>query len=152
MAMRLYYGSSTETSTTTTTTTTTSTTTSTTTTTTTTITTTSTTNNTSAEGGFSSSSTNECSTSSSSSGPGMEENLLQINVYFNSLNEETISADIVYPIMGSAFASAFGGVMSLYLGIPIAMLFELVEILLDLLGNFFNWTNGKPLGRKNLNF
>ena len=150
MAMRLYYGSSTETSTTTTTT---STTTSTTTTTTTTSTTTSTTNNTSvAEGGSSSYATNKGSTLSSSSGPGMEENLLQINVYFNSLNEETISADIVYPIMGSAFTSAFGGVMSLYLGIPIAMLFELVEILLDLLGNFFNWTNAKPLGRKNLNF
>ena len=90
--------------------------------------------------------------SSSSSGPGMEENLLQINVYFNSLNEETISADIVYPIMGSAITSAFGGVMSLYLGIPIAMLFELVEILLDLVGNFFNWASGKPLGRKNLIF
>ena len=82
----------------------------------------------------------------------MADNLLEINVYFDSLNEEKVSAEIVYPMWGSAFTSGFGGVMSLYLGIPIAMLFELVEILLDFIGNFFNWTSGKPLGRKNLIF
>ena len=87
-----------------------------------------------------------------SNGHSMEENLLEINVYFSSLNEQTISAEKVYPLWGSAFTSAFGGVMSLYLGIPIAMLFELVEILLDFIGNLCNWTRGKPLGRQNLIF
>ena len=48
--------------------------------------------------------------------------------------------------------SGIGGALSLYLGISIAMMFEYVEIFLDLLGNFFNWARGKPLGRKYLNF
>ena len=125
-------------------------------------TTTVTTNNSVTEGETSSggSSTNTTTTDNSSAAmasdqgsvPGIEENLLQINVYYNSLNEQKISAEIVYPFGGSAFASAFGGVMSLYLGIPIAMLFELIEIVLDFIGNFFNWTSGKPLGRKSLIF
>ena len=86
------------------------------------------------------------------SGLRVEENLVQINVYFNSLSEQIISAELVYPLWGSAITVAFGGVMSLYLGIPIAMLFELVEIFLDFIGNVINWSLGKPLGRKNLYF
>ncbi len=53
---------------------------------------------------------------------------------------------------GSSMMSGVGGILSLYLGISIAMVFEILEFLLDLLGNFLNWTQGKPLGRKYMMF
>ena len=55
-------------------------------------------------------------------------------------------------VKGSSMMSGLGGILSLYLGISIAMVFEILEFLLDLLGNFLNWTQGKPLGRKYMMF
>ena len=43
--------------------------------------------------------------------------------------------------------SGLGGVLSLYLGIPLAMVFEFVEIILDFVGNTINYALGRPLGR-----
>ena len=80
----------------------------------------------------------------------MTHNLMQLNIYFDSLSEELISSDILYT--PTTLLSGIGGALSLYLGISIAMVFEIVEIFLDSIGNFFNWTNGKPLGRKNVAF
>ena len=48
--------------------------------------------------------------------------------------------------------SGIGGALSLYLGISIAMMFEYVEIFLDIIANIFNWMLGKPLGRKHVKF
>jgi hypothetical protein len=44
--------------------------------------------------------------------------------------------------------SALGGVLSLYLGISFAMLFEVVEIFIDFIQNLINFLGGLPLGRK----
>ena len=103
---------------------------------------------------------------SSTDGPSMSNNLVQVNVYFDSLSEELISSNILYTVgvfilssrcvncllQGSSLMSGIGGVLSLYLGISIAMVFEIVEIFLDLVGNVLNWMSGKPLGRRNLIF
>ena len=43
--------------------------------------------------------------------------------------------------------TAIGGQISLFLGISIAMVFEVVEIALDFTNNVINWTVGRPLGR-----
>ena len=105
---------------------------------------------------------------SSTDGPSISNNLVQVNVYFDSLSEELISSNILYTVgaliissrclncllyfQGSSLMSGIGGVLSLYLGISIAMVFEIVEIFLDLFGNVLNWMSGKPLGRRNLIF
>ena len=44
--------------------------------------------------------------------------------------------------------SALGGVLSLYLGISFATLFEIVEIFIDLIQNMINYIAGRPVGRK----
>ena len=48
----------------------------------------------------------------------------------------------------SNLLSSLGGVFSLYLGTSFAMLFELLEIVLDFLHNIMNWIVGKSFGRK----
>ena len=55
-------------------------------------------------------------------------------------------------LQGSSLFSGIGGVLSLFLGISLAMVFEIVELLLDFLGNLLNWIQGKPLGRINMRF
>ena len=77
--------------------------------------------------------------------PKISENLLRVSVFYDSLNEKTITTSAVYT--GSNIFSSLGGVLSLFLGISFAMLFEVIEILLDFLNNFFNWMAGRPLGR-----
>ena len=51
-------------------------------------------------------------------------------------------------LQGSAMMSALGGVLSLYLGISFASVFEIVEVLVDLLHNTGNWVAGREVGRK----
>lgn len=88
--------------------------------------------------------------STSDAGPTLANNLLQINVYFDTLSEQAIETKATYG--GSALTSGIGGVLSLFLGISIAMVFEIVELFLDFLGNLLNWSQGKPLGRKHMKF
>ena len=47
----------------------------------------------------------------------------------------------------TALTTAIGGQISLFLGVSIAMVFEVVEIILDLTNNIMNWIIGRPLGR-----
>ena len=49
--------------------------------------------------------------------------------------------------LGTATTTAVGGQLSLYLGVSIAMVFEVVEIIIDFICNFINWLSGQPLGR-----
>ena len=49
---------------------------------------------------------------------------------------------------GSLF-NALGGCLSLWLGVSFCNLFEILELLPDLLGNFFNWMSSRPIGRAN---
>ena len=94
------------------------------------------------------------------------ENILQINVYFDTLSEHVIETKATYRVgevltffqkltssfQGSSLLSGIGGVLSLFLGISLAMVFEIVELLLDFLGNLLNWIQGKPLGREYMRF
>ena len=50
-------------------------------------------------------------------------------------------------LYSTAMTWAIGGQISLFLGISIAMLFEVLEIILDLTSNIINWVLRKPLGR-----
>ena len=95
----------------------------------------------------------------------LTENLLKINVYFDSLHQKSVTETKDYDwgvsiliskiliwlitfFQGSSMMSALGGVLSLYLGISFAMLFEVVEIFMDFIQNFINFLVGRPLGRK----
>ena len=87
-------------------------------------------------------------------------------MYFDTLSVQHIETKATYGVcnvmqlhnflkclyQGSALYSGIGGVLSLFLGISIAMVFEIVELLLDFLANFLNWAQGKPLGRIYMKF
>ena len=92
----------------------------------------------------------------------MAENLLQVNVFFQSLNVQTITEMPKYPVSHvrncvhihqrilkisnascsisgfkifqtfKSVVSSLGGALSLYLGISLAMLFELLELVIDI--------------------
>ena len=63
----------------------------------------------------------------------MKENLLQVNVFFNTLNTHTVKESIYYDPITMIYA--FGGALSLYLGISLAMIFEIFEWLVDTVSN-----------------
>lgn len=68
--------------------------------------------------------------------PGLSENLLQVNVYFKSLNVRTVEEDIVYESFDDPnFVSAFGGALGLFLGISLVSAIEIFEFVLDLIIN-----------------
>ena len=48
--------------------------------------------------------------------------------------------------------STIGGVLSLYLGVPLASIWEFVEIFFDLGANTFNLMIGRPIGRDHMIF
>ena len=69
--------------------------------------------------------------------PGLMDNLLQLNVYFQSLNVRQIEEDPTYgPIQ---LIYALGGALSLYLGISLSMIFEVIELLFDICINLFTY-------------
>jgi len=78
--------------------------------------------------------------------PDMSDNLLRVSVYFNTLNERSIETKEVYD--QTTTLSSLGGVFSLYLGISLGMLFELLEVFIDFLQNMINRILGKSYGRK----
>ena len=97
----------------------------------------------------------------------MSENLMHVSVYFDSFNTKQIlnqkvyevKSDLLSPhltvfcktsqgIFATETTTAIGGQLSLYLGVSIAMVFEVLEIILDLLANTLNWLRGRPLGRR----
>ena len=59
----------------------------------------------------------------------VKENLLKLNVYYNSLNVRTVKEDIKYDLITTIYA--LGGAISLYLGISLAMVFEVLEFFID---------------------
>ena len=68
-------------------------------------------------------------------------NLLQINIYFTTLNIHTIQESITYE--WNTIIYALGGAMSLYLGISLVMIFEVFEWLIDTMINLICKKNGK---------
>ena len=68
------------------------------------------------------------------------------------MNEKTIQEVKTYdidPRTGGSFWSSLGGALSLCLGVSFAMLFEVVEILIDLLANIVNYVMGREIGKAN---
>ena len=73
-----------------------------------------------------------------------------MQVFFNTLNEKTIKEVKTYdmdPTTGGSFWSSLGGALSLCLGVSFAMLFEVIEILIDLLANIVNYVSGRDIGK-----
>ena len=89
---------------------------------------------------------------------------MHVSVYFDSFNIKQILNKKVYEVktfshlnlccktsqgvFDTETTTAIGGQLSLYLGVSIAMVFEVLEIILDLVGNTLNWLRGRPLGRQ----
>ena len=51
-------------------------------------------------------------------------------------------------VLGANFLNGLGGALSLFLGVSFILIFELVELALDVLMNLINLSRGLPLGRK----
>ena len=85
-------------------------------------------------------------------GPGLSDNLLQVNVYYKSLNVKQVLEKATYPSVSdqdqlhqsrlqlivtnpqmtdSSFITALGGALNLFLGITLSIVFEVIEFLID---------------------
>ena len=58
--------------------------------------------------------------------------MFQVNVYFGTLNVENISEEPKYPNFTSFFPT-IGGILSLYLGLTLVNLFEILEFSIRLI-------------------
>ena len=91
-------------------------------------------------------------------------NLIKVNIYYTSLNEKTTEDVIAYNFevrmrnktfsdinktQDGSFFNALGGCLSLWLGISFCSLFEILELVFDLIGNFINRVAQKAIGRAN---
>ena len=76
-----------------------------------------------------------------------EKNLMKINIFYSTLNEHKIEDRIDYAVKDGSLFNALGGCLSLWLGISFCNLFEILELLLDLVGNFINRMLGRVIGR-----
>jgi hypothetical protein len=74
-------------------------------------------------------------------------------VFFSTLNEKLVSETKTYDyslVNGGTLWSSLGGVLSLFLGVSFALLFEVFEIFVDLFFNTINFIMGRHLGRSNI--
>ena len=63
----------------------------------------------------------------------MKENLLKVNVYFKTMDSRLIEESPTYDFTSKLYA--IGGAISLFLGISLSMVFEVFELLIDLVVN-----------------
>ena len=75
----------------------------------------------------------------------VKENLLQVSIFYSSLNERNIQEDIKYTT--DTITYAVGGAISLYLGISLSMVFEVIEFFIDLLINLFFYCSGRKFSQ-----
>jgi hypothetical protein len=76
--------------------------------------------------------------------------IVHVQVFFRTLNKKTVSETKTYDYSitdGGSFWSALGGVFSLFLGISLAAVFEVVEIFIDFIANALSYIAGRSLGR-----
>ena len=113
--------------------------------------------------GFTSEDTATTSTNSSPQTDLLADNLLNVKVgqehtklyicqvFFSTTNNKKIEDNITYTIdlSGGTFWSSLGGVLSLFLGVSFASLFEFVEIIIDFCSNLGNYVMGHGVGRAN---
>ena len=76
-----------------------------------------------------------------------DKNLIKLNIFYSTLNEKIIKDKIDYAIGDGSLFNALGGCLSLWLGISFCNLFEILELLFDLLGNIINKMAGRVIGR-----
>ena len=74
--------------------------------------------------------------------------MIKLNIFYSTLNEHTVEDKIDYAIGDGSLVNALGGCLSLWLGISFCNLFEILELVLDLVGNLINRIAKKALGRK----
>ena len=74
------------------------------------------------------------------------ENLIKINVFFGTLNQHIVEDKIDYAIGDGSLINALGGCLSLWLGISFCNLFEILELILDLLGNLIDQMFSRLIG------
>ena len=60
-------------------------------------------------------------------------NLLKFNVYFKTMDSRLVEESQMYDLL--ALLYALGGALSLFLGISLAMVFEIVEFVVDIVIN-----------------
>ena len=73
--------------------------------------------------------------------------MIKLNIFYSTLNEKIIKDKIDYAIGDGSLFNALGGCLSLWLGVSFCNLFEIIELLLDLLGNIINRMLGIEIGR-----
>nr|XP_053631798.1 uncharacterized protein LOC128688110 [Cherax quadricarinatus] len=71
-----------------------------------------------------------------------DENLLQLFIFFNTLNFDTVNQTAVYNDL-TDLVSALGGALSLYLGLSVFLIAEVVEWFLYLIYNSFMYARGR---------
>ena len=75
--------------------------------------------------------------------PQVDDNLLMVQVYFNSLNVQRVQESPTYQFADGSLMSSLGGAMSLYLGIALAMIFEVIELFIDFIINMADARNDR---------
>ena len=70
----------------------------------------------------------------------VQNNYLKIDIYFKTLNVQTIVQQAKYNAEG--YFAALGGALSFYIGVAIIMAFEIIEFFYDLFMNIWLFHNG----------
>ena len=75
--------------------------------------------------------------------------MIKLNIFYSTLNEKIIKDKKDYAFGDGSLFNALGGCLSLWLGVSFCNLFEILELLFDLVGNFLNRIARKAIGRAN---
>ena len=77
----------------------------------------------------------------------MKNNLLKVNVFMRTKNVKHVEETPTYDFITTLYA--IGGAVSLFLGISISMLFEVFELVADILINLANYSSVPSAQKKN---
>ena len=88
--------------------------------------------------------------SGTNSGPDMQDyiqqNLLKVDVYLKSMETRTVVESPTYEFNSMLYA--LGGAISLFLGISLSMIFEVLELLIDIFLNMAMAFSSAPVRKK----
>ncbi|XP_059081142.1 degenerin deg-1-like [Tigriopus californicus] len=70
----------------------------------------------------------------------LQQNYVQADIYYQTLNVRSIVQEAKYSEDG--YVAALGGALSVYMGIAVIMIFELLELVIDLVLNVWKFYNG----------
>ena len=69
----------------------------------------------------------------------MKMNMLKFNVFFKTLNSQEVEELVKYDLTTTFYA--IGGALSLFLGISLSMIFEVLEFLVDMVINLVKYAH-----------